>query len=296
MAASWARIPLRIKLTLAFTGVMAVLLAAAGIALSVLVAAEPRLRRSTTGSRARAGDAAALVAGDAGRAPGRHGRGVRAGARRRRRACCDTTTGAGGTPLLTPRAAGRARRGDRDRRAPRADGAATCGCSRAPVRADGRARRSWSIGESLAQRERALDAPARAARDRRAARAADRLAGRLRARRRRAAAGRAHAPPRRGDHRGRGRRAAAGAAGQRRDRPPRAHAQRDARAAGGGVRARARVRRRRLATSCARRWRSCAPSSSSRCAASTPRRSSRPRCARPPRRPTGSPASPRTCW
>ena len=32
------RIPLRLKLTLAFTGVMAVLLAAAGIALSVLVA------------------------------------------------------------------------------------------------------------------------------------------------------------------------------------------------------------------------------------------------------------------
>src|SRR6476619_7651865 len=68
MVAGWARIPLRIKLTLAFTGVMAVLLAAAGIALSVLVARN--LDSPIDGGlKARAGDAAALVAGRGG--PGR---------------------------------------------------------------------------------------------------------------------------------------------------------------------------------------------------------------------------------
>src|ERR1700755_3130001 len=54
------RIPLRLRLTLAFTGVMAILLAAAGIALSLLVAAN---LDSTIddGLVARARDAAALV-------------------------------------------------------------------------------------------------------------------------------------------------------------------------------------------------------------------------------------------
>src|SRR3954452_9752070 len=61
-ARTLARLPLRIKLTLAFTGVMAVLLAAAGIALSLLVA---RNLDSTIddGLAARAGDAAALMRG-----------------------------------------------------------------------------------------------------------------------------------------------------------------------------------------------------------------------------------------
>jgi HAMP domain-containing protein len=49
-------------------------------------------------------------------------------------------------------------------------------------------------------------------------------------------------------------------------------------------------------TSCARRWRSCAPSSSSRCAARRASTSSRARCARRPRRPTACRSSPRTCW
>src|SRR3954452_2836340 len=54
------RIPLRLKLTLVFTGVMAVLLAAAGIALSVLVASN---LDSTIddGLAARAGDQAAVA-------------------------------------------------------------------------------------------------------------------------------------------------------------------------------------------------------------------------------------------
>jgi signal transduction histidine kinase len=65
MAATWARIPLRIKLTLAFTGVMAVLLAGASIALSVLVASN--LDRAIDGGlSARAHDAAALVGGRGG--------------------------------------------------------------------------------------------------------------------------------------------------------------------------------------------------------------------------------------
>src|SRR5690242_11716863 len=65
MASSWPRVPLRIKLTLAFTGVMAILLAAAGVALSVLVARN--LDSAIDGGlRARAGDAAALVAGKGG--------------------------------------------------------------------------------------------------------------------------------------------------------------------------------------------------------------------------------------
>src|ERR1700754_1399854 len=55
------RMPLRFKLTLAFTGVMAVLLAGAGIALSVLVASNLD-NTIDDGLAARAGDAAAVVA------------------------------------------------------------------------------------------------------------------------------------------------------------------------------------------------------------------------------------------
>ena len=57
--------PLRFKLTLAFTGVMAVLLTGAGIALSLLVAPEPR-HTIDDGLAARAGDAAAVVGGRTG--------------------------------------------------------------------------------------------------------------------------------------------------------------------------------------------------------------------------------------
>src|SRR3954470_16677182 len=54
------RIPLRVKLTLAFTGVMAVLLTAAGIALSVLVA-QNLDSTIDDGLEARSGDAAAVL-------------------------------------------------------------------------------------------------------------------------------------------------------------------------------------------------------------------------------------------
>ena len=56
-----ARMPLRFKLTLAFTGVMAVLLTGAGIALSLLVASNLD-NTIDDGLEARAGDAAAVVA------------------------------------------------------------------------------------------------------------------------------------------------------------------------------------------------------------------------------------------
>ena len=60
MSSWWARAPLRIKLALAFTGVMAVLLAGASVTLSLLSAANLD-RAIDDGLEARAGDAAALV-------------------------------------------------------------------------------------------------------------------------------------------------------------------------------------------------------------------------------------------
>jgi two-component system OmpR family sensor kinase len=101
MTGAWARIPLRIKLTLAFTGVMAILLAAAGIALSVLVARN--LDSAIDGGlEARAGDAAALVAGRGG--PGRLDESGEAIAQLLGPSghVLRTTTRAGRAPLLTP--------------------------------------------------------------------------------------------------------------------------------------------------------------------------------------------------
>ena len=60
MGTAWARTPLRIKVTLAFAGVMAVLLALAGVALSLL-SARNLDRAIDDGLAARAGDAAALL-------------------------------------------------------------------------------------------------------------------------------------------------------------------------------------------------------------------------------------------
>src|SRR5436190_21086541 len=101
LARPLARLPLRIKLTLAFTGVMAILLAAAGIALSLLVARN----LDTTiddGLAARAGDAAALMRGGV-----RHGRLNESGETFAQvlspsGEVLDTTPGAGRLPVLTP--------------------------------------------------------------------------------------------------------------------------------------------------------------------------------------------------
>src|SRR4051812_25514160 len=145
------RIPLRLKLTLVFTGVMAVLLAAAGIALSVLVASN---LDSTIddGLAARAGDAAAVV--DQGRlvSTGEPFAQVLALDGK----VLDTTTGAGPAALLSAGEAARARDGALivERRRPGGPELRLLGRS---VRSRGVAA-VLVVGESLAQRERALDA------------------------------------------------------------------------------------------------------------------------------------------
>src|SRR5829696_5242267 len=101
MSSWWARAPLRIKLTLAFTGVMAVLLLGASVTLSLLSAANLD-RAIDDGLEARAGDAAALV-----RAGARSGRLSDSGEALAQvigpdGRLLDTTPGAGDDPLLTP--------------------------------------------------------------------------------------------------------------------------------------------------------------------------------------------------
>ena len=146
-----SRISLRLKLTLAFTGVMALLLAFAGIALSVLVATN---LDSTieNGLEARAGDAAAVVAAGKLASTGEPFAQVLAPDGR----ILDTTTGAGNDPLLSDGNLERARGGvvivERTRR-----GGTELRLLARPVQAAG-ADAVLVVGESLAQRERALDA------------------------------------------------------------------------------------------------------------------------------------------
>ena len=142
--------PLRIKLTLAFTGVMALLLIAAGIALSVLVA---KNLDSTIndGLAARAGDAAAVVS---------RGRLASTGEPFAQLLSPDgrvlqTTTGAGTRPLLDAGTLGRTAGGDLIMQRRRAG--VDLRLLARPVQARGQ-RAVLVIGESLAQRERALDA------------------------------------------------------------------------------------------------------------------------------------------
>src|SRR4051812_1150904 len=108
-ARTLARLPLRIKLTLAFTGVMAVLLAAAGIALSLLVA---RNLDSTIDDG---------LAAPAGAAPAPRRGGVRSGRLNDsgetfaqvlspQGEVLDTPPGAGQAPVLTPAETARAAR------------------------------------------------------------------------------------------------------------------------------------------------------------------------------------------
>ena len=95
MSSWWARAPLRIKLALAFTGVMAVLLAGASVTLSLLSAANLD-RAIDDGLEARAGDAAALVRAGAqsGRLSG-SGEALAQVLGPRRRACSTRRPGAG---------------------------------------------------------------------------------------------------------------------------------------------------------------------------------------------------------
>jgi signal transduction histidine kinase len=149
------RIPLRLKLTLVFTGVMAVLLAAAGIALSVLVA-ENLDSTIDDGLAIRAGDAAAVASprsGSTGTPTQRLERSGEAFAQvlSRDGQIRASTQGARGAPLLTPEqiktAASRAVIVERRLRG-------------AKLRLYGRPAGRSSIvvvGEPLAQREKALD-------------------------------------------------------------------------------------------------------------------------------------------
>jgi signal transduction histidine kinase len=149
--------PLRFKLTLAFTGVMAVLLTGAGIALSLLVA-QNLDNTIDDGLAARAGDAAAVVAATPNDAvlasTGEPFAQVLDSAGR----VVDATAGAGNDSLLSGRLLERARRGDVIFERRTSDGAAVRLLARpVPSRADG-THEIVVVGEPLAQRERALGA------------------------------------------------------------------------------------------------------------------------------------------
>src|SRR3954454_21486470 len=149
-------IPLRARLTLAFTGVMAVLLAAASIALSVLVAHN---LDSTIddGLAARAGDAAALVRTGTGRdGIARTGEAFAQVLDPAAGRVLETTQGAGAAPLLAPALAAQARR-----QVVIADGHGPDGAALRVYARPARTRGGDAVvvvGEPLLQRERALDA------------------------------------------------------------------------------------------------------------------------------------------
>jgi two-component system OmpR family sensor kinase len=157
VGSAWARVPLRIKLTLAFAGVMAVLLAAASVTLSLL-SARNLDRAIDAGLAARAGDAAAIVGDDP--RPGRLARSgeelaqVIGGDGR----VLDTTPDAGGTPLLNPEELERARAGglvtDRPERGGGPEEGFRLLARAVPEAGDGAV---VVVGESLEQRETALD-------------------------------------------------------------------------------------------------------------------------------------------
>ena len=157
MGSTWARAPLRIKLAVAYTGVMAVLLAAAGVALSLLSAVNLD-RAIDDGLEARAGDAAAIVHEGA-RAGRLQGSGeALAQVLSPYGAVLDTTPLAGGKPLLTRVQIARAMDGGRvtTQLGPRAgadEGIRVLG-RRAPSR-EGPV--VVVVGESLEQRTRALE-------------------------------------------------------------------------------------------------------------------------------------------
>jgi two-component system OmpR family sensor kinase len=145
-----SRLPLRLRLTLAYTGVMALLLAVAGVALSLLVA---RSLDSTIddGLNARARDAAAVVDTGSLASTGE----PYAQKLTTLGAVLDTTTGAGAQPLITASELARARTGDVI--VERRRGGEDLRLLARPVRSAGRPA-VLVVGEPLAQRERALGA------------------------------------------------------------------------------------------------------------------------------------------
>src|SRR3954463_5066981 len=129
------RIPLRLKLTFAFTGVMAVLLTAAGIALSLLVA-QNLDNTIDDGLEARAGDAAAIVASRPNQSVlAKTGEPI-AQVLDANGEVVDTTTGAGDDSLLDRASLAEARRGVVTVERRTQDGAAVRLLAR-PVNADG---------------------------------------------------------------------------------------------------------------------------------------------------------------
>ncbi len=143
-----SRMPLRFKLTLAFTGVMAVLLAIAGFALSLLVA-QNLDSTIDDGLAARARDAAAVVDGQALASTGE----PYAQVLNLDGSVDSTTTGAGEQPLITSTEVERARAADVI--VERRRGSEDLRLLARTVRSDGRPA-LLVVGESLAQRERAL--------------------------------------------------------------------------------------------------------------------------------------------
>jgi two-component system OmpR family sensor kinase len=155
MVATWARVPLRIKLTLAFAGVMAVLLAAAGVGLSVLVARNLD-RAIDAGLAARARDAAALVAGDGGAARLTRSREAIAQLLSPGGAVLQTTTRAGDAPLLGPARRRLALRGPVVEDRPLGPSEDEVRLLARPAHTDD-TRAVLVIGESLDQREQSLE-------------------------------------------------------------------------------------------------------------------------------------------
>jgi two-component system, OmpR family, sensor kinase len=156
MGSTWARAPLRIKLAVAYTGVMAVLLVAASVTLSLL-SARNLDRAIDDGLEARAGDAAAIV-----REGAHAGRLSDSGEALAQvlspsGAVLDTTPGAGGKPLLTRPQIQKAIRGgvvtELPPRQGASDGIRVLGRP-APTRAGTVV---IAVGESLEQRDRALE-------------------------------------------------------------------------------------------------------------------------------------------
>jgi two-component system, OmpR family, sensor kinase len=156
MGSTWARAPLRIKVAIAYTGVMAVLLVAASVTLSLLSAANLD-KAIDDGLEARAGDAAAIVR--EGAEAGRLNRSGEALAQvlSPTGEVLDTTPLAGGTPLLTREQIDRAVSGGVVTQLPARQGAPeglrVLGRP-APTRAG---RVVVVVGESLEQRQRALE-------------------------------------------------------------------------------------------------------------------------------------------
>ncbi len=150
-----ARMPLRFKLTLAFTGVMAVLLTGAGIALSVLVANNLD-NTIDDGLAARAGDAIAVVAAQPGQSALDSTGEAFAQVLDANGVVVDTTSGAGDDSLLDKATLAKARQGVVIVDGHTADGAAVRLLAR-PVTTDG-TQEIVVVGEPLAQRERALGA------------------------------------------------------------------------------------------------------------------------------------------